>query len=404
MASQKVESATRRGARAFSPSDFEATLRPLREAATLPPYCYSSQEFYELEVERIFMREWLCVGRTEELPNPCDYFTLDIAGEPIVIARDETGVVRAFSRVCRHRGALAVDGEGNRKSFSCPFHGWTYSLRGELIGAPLMEEMKNFDKSQCSLPALKVEEWEGFVFVNFDQEAKPLAPRLKPVSERFKNYRMSEKGTTKPMVFYNQSNWKYPIENGVDTYHARTLHPELFVGEEGLYDMESGTSEDDPDGLYAMSFSPTPKPYPWVTGTNLLESVFPPLEGLTDFERQSFNILLIYPVSLIFFQPDGLLYLLAFPQTIDRTMIRINHMWKPGVEEHPDFARQLQWTQQGFIDTNDQDMFGCRMAQRGISSRLAKPGRFAPLEQTTWFFNRYVIRRMLGEEFVRSRS
>ena len=104
-------------------------LAPLDQAHTLPPYCYTSPEFYELEIEKIFMKEWLGVGRVDQLESPGDYFCADIVEEPIVILRDDKGVLRAFSRTCRHRGACIVEGAGSTRYLECPFHGWTYNLR-----------------------------------------------------------------------------------------------------------------------------------------------------------------------------------------------------------------------------------------------------------------------------------
>ena len=99
--------------------------------------------------------------------NPGDYFSVDIVEEPIVVLRDKEGEVRAFSRTCRHRGACVVEGKGNARFFRCPFHGWTYDLRGNLIAARQMDQTSGFDQADWPLIALKTEVWGGLVFCQF---------------------------------------------------------------------------------------------------------------------------------------------------------------------------------------------------------------------------------------------
>src|ERR1700722_15312043 len=97
----------------------------VQDGRTLPPAAYVSQEFFDLEMEQIFKREWLCVGHVSQIPNVGDYFTLDLLREPIVIVRGKDRI-RALSTVCRHRWTPVVQGKGNAPGFSCPFHKWSY--------------------------------------------------------------------------------------------------------------------------------------------------------------------------------------------------------------------------------------------------------------------------------------
>ena len=102
----------------------------------------------------------------------------------------------AFSRTCRHRGACVVEGSGNARFFRCPFHGWTYDLRGNLIAARQMDQTTSFDQTQWPLTELKAEVWEGLIFINFDADAAPLTPRLTGASEALKNYRLSDRSSS----------------------------------------------------------------------------------------------------------------------------------------------------------------------------------------------------------------
>ena len=147
-------------------------------AETLPPACYVDAGFYEFEKEAVFNHEWLCVGRESWVMTPGDYFTTSIIGEPIVVARTRKNELVAMSSVCQHRAMLVAEGHGNTRGFVCPYHHWTYTLDGKLVNAPAMEQTCGFDKTKVALPRFKVEVWLGFVFINFDLDAAPLAPRL----------------------------------------------------------------------------------------------------------------------------------------------------------------------------------------------------------------------------------
>src|SRR5687767_5564243 len=158
----------------FDPRHYENVRRPLLEAETLPPWCYTSEAFYRREVDRLFMKVWNFLGRVEQVPNRGDYFTLDFAGVPLIVVRGDDDKVRAFANTCRHRGSQLLEGNGSCKAIVCPYHSWTYKLNGELAGAPEMEQTAGFRKEDHGLVQLRLDTWAGFIFVNFDAHAAPL--------------------------------------------------------------------------------------------------------------------------------------------------------------------------------------------------------------------------------------
>ena len=107
---------------------------PFERASAMPKSVYTSAEFAALEERHIFAREWLCAGRADALPNPGDYLTITIAGEPVIVLRDRDGQLRALSNVCRHRMSTLLEGLGNVRAIVCPYHAWTYNLDGALRG------------------------------------------------------------------------------------------------------------------------------------------------------------------------------------------------------------------------------------------------------------------------------
>ena len=207
----------------LSEHDIEVLRLPLNQASS-PPATYYKREHYELEVERIFLKEWLWVGHAEHVTEPGDYFSFTLVDEPIIVVRDKVGELRAFSAVCRHRGALLTTEKGNCKFFKCPYHAWTYALSGELLSAPEMEKVSGFDRSQHGLTELRAEIWEGIVFVNFDPQARPLASSLEDLSSLLENYKMGELVCTERRIYTFPANWKVTVENAVEAYHVLGTH------------------------------------------------------------------------------------------------------------------------------------------------------------------------------------
>ncbi|TMK67823.1 MAG: Rieske 2Fe-2S domain-containing protein, partial [Actinobacteria bacterium] len=215
----------------FSPElleSFESSIRPVNEACLLPRAVYTSEEFYEFELDAIFSHEWLCVGRSDQIPQPGDYFTLTIGNEPLVVVRGDDGCVRVLTAVCQHRGMVVCEDQGNCRQFRCPYHHWTYGLDGALLGAPAMDRAVDFDKSQHGLPSLRTELWQGFVFVNFDPEAAPLSPTLRKIDPLLEHYNLDSATTILGNTLSDLPwNWKVMLENFNDPYHASRLHGPL---------------------------------------------------------------------------------------------------------------------------------------------------------------------------------
>ncbi len=176
----------------FAPEHYEAVRRPLLEAETLPPWCYTSRDFYDREVERIFARCWNFMGRADRIPEPGDYFTVDFVGRPLIVVRGRDGEIRAFDNVCRHRGSTIMEGVGNCRVFVCPYHSWSYELDGRLRRAPEMDRTSGFDMSDWGLHPVRLETWGGFLFVNFDPGAGPLSAYLGDLPERLASHRLDD--------------------------------------------------------------------------------------------------------------------------------------------------------------------------------------------------------------------
>ena len=115
-------------------------LKPQVEAENLPPWCYTDESFHRIEIERVFMKVWNYVGHESRIPEPGDFFTVEITGAPVIIIRGDDGEIRAFHNSCRHRGSRIASGDGNCKALTCPYHTWTYGRDGKLLATPMIEE------------------------------------------------------------------------------------------------------------------------------------------------------------------------------------------------------------------------------------------------------------------------
>src|ERR1043165_3089098 len=143
---------------------------PLDRAFTIPSSWYIDQNLYELELKTVFSNTWQLAARVDQVNQSGQYVTTDIAGEPIVIVRGNDNVLRAFFNVCRHHAAAVMtEPEGKAAQLRCPYHGWTYSLEGELKGTPDFNGVCNFDRAQNGLVPLALATWENWVFVKLSK-------------------------------------------------------------------------------------------------------------------------------------------------------------------------------------------------------------------------------------------
>jgi phenylpropionate dioxygenase-like ring-hydroxylating dioxygenase large terminal subunit len=360
-----------------------ASLAPLERARTLPPACYLDAAFYALEEERLFRRDWLAVGRADQLPEPGDYFAFELLGEPLVAVRDEAGTLRVLSRVCRHRYMPVVEGRGNRRSFQCPYHLWTYGLDGRLRGAPEMDRSAAFERASCRLPELRVELFEGWIFASFDPEAPPLAPRLAGLRRAIVPYRPADLRTAEPLVFEHDWNWKVLVENFLESYHhmgphAETLQPLVPA---------AGTFGEESEGPFAVLHNPTRDGRP-------LPALFPTTPGLSPAQRADFVVGAVFPFHLFSVQQDSMLWYQLQPESASRFRLRIFPCVPAAVLEDPALGAQLP-AFRAFVDTvHRQDIGVCEGVQRGLASRLAEPGPLSHLERCVWQLHRYLRERL----------
>lgn len=196
-------------------------------ARTLPWSWYTDPAVLRLEQERIFRRAWQYVGRQDEVPEAGSFVAAQVGDVPVVVVRDDEGVLRAFLNVCRHRGSLVCEGSGRRATLQCPYHAWTYGLDGRLVAAPRFSREGGTAPEELGLITVQLDTWGPLVFVNPDPDAGPLADFLDDVPERIAGAGI-DLGALRFLTraeFEFDANWKISAENFLECYHCPTAHP-----------------------------------------------------------------------------------------------------------------------------------------------------------------------------------
>jgi Rieske 2Fe-2S family protein len=358
---------------------------------TLPREAYLSRDVFARERERIFSREWVVVGREEELQTPGDYVVKDVAGESILIVRTREGRLAAHYNVCRHRGSqLVPDCLAGRfaGAIRCPYHSWTYTLEGELRTAPFLDEADGLARSDLSLHPVGVDAWGGFLFVHLTPaeaaaSGATLAAQLGPVPERLCRYPLGELRVARRIEYEVQANWKVMLENYNECYHCGPVHPELcrlvpaFKQRGGSeLDWERGIPHRDGAWTFTASGTTNRRPFP----------------GLSEDEQVRHKGELIYPNFMLSLSAEHVAAFYILPRGPDRTTIVNEFLFHPDEMASEDFAPA---DAVDFWDlVNRQDWRICESVQRGMSSRVFQRGYYAPMESSSLDIRRYIAERL----------
>ena len=206
----------------------------------------------EAERARIFERCWIYLGHDSEIPRPGDFATRTVAGRPVIFVRDGAGAVRAFLNTCRHRGTVVCrEREGNRRRFTCLYHGWTYDIGGALRNVPGRDAYgEGFDEADFGLAEVpRLDSYRGFRFAHFGPDAEPLADYLAGAREYIDLVVDQSPSGRLEIISGTQeydirANWKLLVENSFDDYHLHSTHSTYLE-----YMKDSGVSVRMPKGL-----------------------------------------------------------------------------------------------------------------------------------------------------------
>jgi choline monooxygenase len=212
---------------------------------------YTEPEWLAADQAAVFGRSWQWVCHVEKLAAPGSYVATTVAGMPVVVVRSRAGVLRAFYNVCKHRAHELVTGSGTTRNLVCPYHAWTYDLDGRLKAARRAEGMETFDVAEICLDGIAVEEFCGFVYVNLDPAAAPLAEQAGDLAAEIEHWAPDVAKLThaKRLTYDVRTNWKNVVDNFLECYHCHVAHKE-FVS---LVDMK--TYEVRTHGMWSSHFA-----------------------------------------------------------------------------------------------------------------------------------------------------
>src|SRR5438067_11517001 len=354
-------------------------------AKTLEQKYFVSQEIFGEEHEKILSTQWILVGHQSAIAQAGEYFISEVAGESLIVVRDKRGEIQGFYNVCRHRGTRLLENRnGQLSAIQCPYHAWTYDLNGRLIGAPHMDEVSGFDKTDYSLHAVNLALWEGFIFLNLADSPAPLAEWFKPLAGKFAPWNLSALRSAKRIEYDVRANWKLIFENYSECYHCGGVHPEL--SKISPYD---SAENDLTEGLFLGGFMRVAK------GKSLTMSGNACALAMEQFGEEDFRHVFyysIFPNMLLSLHPDYVMVHQLLPQSPERTLILCDWFFHPEAFEQRDFDPDDAIE---FWDmVNRQDWHVCELSQQGIASRAYEPGPYSARESIPAAWDREYLRFM----------
>ena len=286
---------------------------------TLPAWVYSSEEFHELEKERLFLSSWQIVGHVSELKETGDYLTFEFFGRRGFVVKGADGEIRAFHNVCAHRAHAVVSGERGRcgKFLTCMYHGWTYHLDGRNRSISAPDTFPKFDRTKYGLKPIELEVFMGMVFIRFRGGEPSVAERMAPHVAELAHYKMDlmvpldEMWTNEVAI-----DWKNVIENYVEDYHFPIGHPGLSALMEAKYDRESF-----PGGTMRLSHRMREKPLRNWSAQGYAKFL-PVIEHLPEDMRRRWTYFGLYPNVFFDIYPEWLDFFHVLPLGAGRTLIR----------------------------------------------------------------------------------
>jgi len=368
----------------FSAESYRQLRKPLLEASGLAPGCYTSAEFYQREIERIFRRHWQFVGREEELPAVGSYFCHDGPAGPVIVLRSGADKLRAFANSCRHRGARLLNGSGECKRIVCPYHSWSYRHDGRLIGAPGMQGVANFELSDFPLLEIALECWSGFIFIHYQASPPPLAEHIGNMPELFDGHRGADMRLAGKLEFDIRSNWKLLAENALEAYHTGSVHRDT-LGQQESSALQArgnwtGLLVEDEHSVATLPGDDKP---------------FPHIEGLGTKAASGAWFTLLYPSTQFVFAQDCMWWLAFKPLAVERTQLTIGACFPAATLALDRFAEQMKPYFARWREATAEDNAICEQQQLGQAS-ARPPGRYAASEFALHAFDNWVIDQVLG--------
>ena len=371
-------------------TEVAATRKPTEGASLLPPRVYHDPDVLTYELEEWFAKGWIFVGREEEIDLPGQYFLTQLCGENLIIVRDTDDTIRAFFNVCRHRGATLLEEERGRvPRIQCPYHAWVYDLDGTLHKPRHTDMLEDFNLDEFGLYPVNLATWQGFIYVNISNDAKPLLDVLDDMPAYFERYDLAGLRRARIIEYDVQANWKAIIENYSECYHCPGVHPQL--NKITPYNLGEWIPS---EGPWKGSWMPVTGEHDTLTMDGQLHGrKF--IDGTTEDDHKKIYYFIAWPNMLISLHPDYLMTHRLIPLAPDRTYIACEWFFDPESIADPTFDPSDAID---FWDlTNRQDWHVCELQQKGTGSRAYTAGRFTGMEAGVHAFDIHVADRYAND-------
>jgi phenylpropionate dioxygenase-like ring-hydroxylating dioxygenase large terminal subunit len=358
---------------------------PFETARAMPPSVYTSQDFLAHEINDVFAKEWVAVGRADTLKSPGDYLTYELAGQPIIVLRDLDGRLRAMSNVCLHRMSTLLEGRGNRRQIVCPYHAWTYGLDGALRAAPAMTLNQSFCKEHYRLPQVRCEAWLGWIMVTLNPLAPPVATALGEVQALIDDYGMEHYVETFREEHVWDTNWKILAENFMESYHLPVCHAGTIGGLSKLEDMVC------PPGHAAFNWHTILK-----DDRLKIALAHPNNTRMVGDRRRTTFLLAVYPSLLVTLTPGYFWYLSLHPQGVGQVHIIFGGGMSPDFVNDADSQNHFAQLKTLLDKVNVEDRGCTEKVYRGVSAGVAKAGHLSHLERPNYDFAQWLAEKTGG--------
>ena len=371
-------------------ADLAAVTQPVTTARGLPNAFYTDRDVFEEEKRKVFFRNWAALGFISDAPEPGDAKPLTFLGQPLVMIRDKTGVLRVFQNICRHRGMILIEKPGKiERAIRCPYHSWCYELDGRLrttphVGGPGTNRHDSVNRDELGLFEVRSHIWLGIVFVNIDGNAPDFEDYAGDAIARYAEfdrplYKCGDEGTFTMEV---KANWKLAIENGAESYHLPWVHPGLNIYSrlEDHYHIDArgpfcgqGTRVYNPDLKFPRFERQGAK---WATGAE-----YP----------------MMFPNIMIGLQNDHTYGFIVEPVTHELSREHVQIFYTDPAVAGEDWRERRERNAKGWRAIFDEDIFVVEGMQRGRHASMFDGGTFSPVMDTpTHDFHAWVARQMLA--------
>ncbi len=343
---------------------------------TLPGKYYHSEEIYEEEVEKIFYKFWVYACRAEEISSVGDYKLIKVANESLILVRDKSHEVKALFNVCRHRGTQLCDkpkGIFKSKSIQCPYHAWTYALDGKLLNAPLMKEGHGFQKDECALHQASVHIWEGFVFINLDNNPAPFEVQMEALMGKFTDWKIDELRIAHHIRYELNCNWKLILQNYQECYHCPGVHPLLTE----LTPVQSA-QHDYSKGAVIGGFMDLSKDGGSMTMTG--EAAAPSICNVSGDDLKRIYYYSVFPNMLLTPHPDFILFHHITPLGPEKIINDCYWLFRPEIINDLKAQAGIKSAVEFWDLTNKQDWKVCEQMQTGTKSTRFTRGFYSGRE------------------------